>query len=102
MRKGDNGSTYLVIDNGVQFRTIAKVMTQMGYKMNHATARTRCTAAIRKLLASFLKEVQSSHTNTITVDQLMLDKEVHNTLSEILFEAFQQELNEKETNVTND
>jgi len=100
MKKGDRGTTYLVIENGVQFRTIAKVMSGVGYKMNHATARTKCTYAVRKLLNAFLHEAQKANTGEfpVTIDQLMLNKEVHNTLPELLYAAFGQELKQMKEN----
>ena len=96
MLKGNTGATYLVVENGLQFRTIAKTMTSAGFKMNHATARTKCTSAIRKLFNALLIEMQKTHAGAcpVTLDEIMLNKEVHNTLPEILFAAFT--LEEKE------
>ncbi len=93
MRKDSRNAKYIVIDHGVDFRTISKVMTGLGYKMNHATARNKSTMAIQKLLTSILEEVQGT-SDTANIETLMKDKNVHNTLSEILFAAFKQELQE--------
>lgn len=100
MRKGQKGTKYLVIEDGVQFRTIAKTMTDVGYKMNHATARTKCTFAIRKLFNAFLNEIKngSSQDNIVLVDKLMNNIEVHNALPELLYAAFNQDLEETERN----
>ena len=49
MKKGkkfDNG--YATVDDGVNYRDIADTMTEIGYKMNHSSARNYVLRVMRK------------------------------------------------------
>jgi alkyl sulfatase BDS1-like metallo-beta-lactamase superfamily hydrolase len=48
--KSEHGyATNKTFSGGEDYRTIANVMTQKGYKMNHATARNVFLSALRKI-----------------------------------------------------
>ena len=95
MKKNSRNAKYLTIEDGVDFRTISKVMTDLGFKMNHATARNKASTAIEKLLGSILEDVKTSKTNTVDVEVLLKDKNVYSALGEILYAAFHREISKE-------
>jgi hypothetical protein len=51
--KSDNKKTYVTLGEGIggcDFRSLARIMTKFGYKMNHATARNQLILATESLL----------------------------------------------------
>jgi hypothetical protein len=61
-RKFDNG--YATVDeNGINYRDIADTMTDIGYKMNHSSARNYVLRVMRKFVDAFAEK------NKITLDE---------------------------------
>lgn len=78
--------TYVVLEDGIDFRTIAKVMTKGGYPMNHATARNVWIMAMRNFITELADEVGIDITED-TIDNMLLDQELHSSLGEVLVTA---------------
>lgn len=54
LRKGskiDRG--YATVDDGVNYREISELMTEMGWTMNHSSARNHVLRAMKKFAAGF-------------------------------------------------
>ncbi len=80
---------YVTVEDGTDFRTIAKIMSRKGYKMNHATARNVLMAAIEKLLNYSANEVGAQITSA-EVDELLKSQEIHKALADVLYLAYEQ------------
>lgn len=82
-------------DGGCDFRTMAKIMTDAGYKMNHATARNQLMLAIESLLShtsSNLKlRVNKTHLRSLITNQNLQDN-----LADVLYVAYQALTDEEE------
>lgn len=83
---------YVTVEEGTDFRTIAKIMTNNGYKMNHATARNVLISAIKKLLNYSAERVgvkiPDANMKTLTKDQT-----VHTALADVLYLAQKEKKN---------
>lgn len=90
---------YITLEEGVDFRTIAKIMTANDFKMNHATARNQLILAMEKLLTHVAAEVGGYKNKTADInfnlDDLLKDHNIHEYLSDVLYVAHHQK--EKET-----
>lgn len=60
---------YSVADDGVNYRNIAEVMSEMGFKMNHSSARNYVLRVMYKFVDAFCKKwnitVTEQHIRTI-------------------------------------
>jgi len=77
---------YVTVQEGTDFRTIAKIMTEKGYKMNHATARNVLISAIKKLLTHSAEEV-GTKLSTEQMNALVKDQGLHSALADVLYRA---------------
>lgn len=77
---------YITIDEGKDYREIAKIMTKAGYKMNHATARNVLFSGMKKFFTGIYKSLNIKE--DIDVQRLMKDPKVHDVLIDILYENF--------------
>lgn len=78
-------------DGGMDFRTMARIMTKHGYKMNHATARNQLILAIKYLLTHVSTDLKTNIPQA-QLEKTIEDQKVHENLSDIIYLAF----NEKE------
>lgn len=77
---------YVTVEEGIDFRTIAKIMTERGYKMNHATARNVLINAIRRLMSYTADQVGTRIPDEL-MDELVKDQDVHLALADVLYQA---------------
>jgi transposase-like protein len=58
MKKSNKSSIYatVAIDEGVNYREIADMMTEIGFKMNHSSARNYVLRVMRKFADAITKE----------------------------------------------
>lgn len=54
--KIDRGYATIGEDEGVNYRNIAKTMTEMGYTMNHSSARNYTLRVMKKMAEALVKE----------------------------------------------
>jgi ketopantoate reductase len=79
---------YLTIEEGKDYRKIAKIMTAAGFKMNHATARNIFFSSMRKFFVNLCENLQIEKDKN--VDRLMKDQYVHDLLVDVLHKAFME------------
>jgi hypothetical protein len=87
---------YITLEEGVDFRTIAKIMTANGFRMNHATARNQLIVAMEKLLTNIASEIQGKQKAemiNLDLDGLLKDANIHEYLSDILYLAHKEQEN---------
>lgn len=77
---------YVTVEEGIDFRTIAKIMTGRGYRMNHATARNVLINAIRNLM-SYTADQIGTRISIELMDELVKDQNVHLALADVLYQA---------------
>lgn len=75
---------YVTIEEGTDFRTIAKIMSDKGFKMNHATARNVLISAIKKLL-NYSAERVGVKIPEGNMKDLVKDQTVHTALADVLY-----------------
>lgn len=85
---------YVTVDEGIDFRTIAKIMSKSGYKMNHATARNVLITAIKKLLNYSADRIGVKIPDS-EMKNLVKNQSVHTALADVLFLAQKDEKKEK-------
>lgn len=76
-------SKYITITEGEDYRSIAAKMTELGYKMNHATARNILLNGMKK----FIKGISEELGNPIDMEQahnLIMRQDIHETIGDIL------------------
>jgi len=90
---------YITLEEGLDFRSIAKVMTANGFRMNHATARNQLIVAMEKLLTGIAGEIQGKHKDNIdfNLDSLLKDANIHEYLSDILYLAHKEQENDEQS-----
>lgn len=89
---GVGGNKYMTVTVGNDFRTIAKIMSNNSYKMNHATARNQTFIALHNLLLGFSKEIKGKKVKSKEMYEILQMPEVYDNLSEILFDSVKTEL----------
>jgi hypothetical protein len=85
---------YVTLEEGTDFRRIAEIMSAAGYQMNHATARNVLMNSLGRLVKNVSEELGA----TITEEQIkrtLKDQQVHEALSDVLFEIHNQIKKEK-------
>jgi len=81
---------YITITEGEDYRTIAAKMTDLGYKMNHATARNILLSGMKK----FIRSVSSELGHPIDEDEalsLIMRQDIHEVIGDILTLSIQEE-----------
>jgi len=78
---------YVTIDDGIDFRSIAAMMTDAGYRMNHATARNITVAALKKF-AEELNEELGSDMDSEKLKEMLKDQELHTAMSDVLYAIY--------------
>jgi hypothetical protein len=84
-----NKMKYVTLEQGIDFRRIAQIMTDAGYQMNHATARNVLMMSLSHLVRHISGEIGAEVTED-QVKNILRDQKVHEALSDILFEANRQ------------
>lgn len=85
---------YVTLEEGTDFRKIAQIMTEAGFQMNHATARNVLMTSLMNLFKHISNEMGVEVTEA-QIKSILRDQKVHEALSDILFEAHQQLLDEE-------
>lgn len=91
---------YLTIEEGKDYRKIAKIMTAAGFKMNHATARNIFFSSMRKFFINLCDNLQIEKDKN--VDRLMKDQYVHDLLVDVLHKAFMENKTASHTKPANE
>lgn len=88
---------YVTLEEGIDFRKIAQIMTDAGFQMNHATARNVLMSSLTNLFKHISNEMDIEVTEA-QIKNILRDQKVHEALSDILFQAHQQLLVEEKEN----
>lgn len=81
---------YVTLKNeGCDFRTMARIMTNSGYRMNHATARNQLMLAIESLLTQTSLNLKVK-ANKEHIKELIANQDLQDTLSDVLYAAYQE------------
>lgn len=86
---------YVTLEDGIDFRQIAKIMSDAGYQMNHATARNVLMMSLSNLFKSIAEEMGTEVTDA-QVKAILKDQTVHEALSDVLYEAHQELIEDSE------
>lgn len=78
---------YITLNEGIDYRKIAEIMSRQGFKMNHATARNQLMLAMENLLTSVGREFNVK-LGKKQVSELLKNQDVHNALADILYLAY--------------
>lgn len=74
---------YITITEGEDYRTIASKMTNMGFKMNHATARNILLSGMRKFVKGISTELGHSLDDE-QAEMLIMRQDIHEVIGDIL------------------
>lgn len=80
---------YITLDESMDFRQIAKVMSDNHYKMNHATARNQVLSAVEELLSGAVADMGLTLSNE-QIKELAKNQEVHEALQDVLYLAYEK------------
>jgi len=95
MKKITKNKKYITLkDGGADFREMARIMTEAGYKMNHATARNQLILAVKSLITHISSSLKVSVSSS-QVEEMISNPEVHESLSDILFLAYEKQQQEE-------
>jgi hypothetical protein len=81
------GKKYVTIEDGIVFRKISKEMSDLGYSMNHATARNILISGIKKIIKQLAIRYNNKELNEEELLALATDQGIHNVLGELLFKV---------------
>lgn len=81
---------YIVLEDGIDFRTIAKKMTAAGYKMNHATARNLFMEVVEQFIKGITSELKIN-TSKMNIEEMLKEPMIHEALTDILSVAYERE-----------
>lgn len=79
-------NTYVTLEEGIDFRKIAQIMTEAGFQMNHATARNVLMLSLSRLVRHVSEEL-GTNLSEEQIKGILKDQNVHEALSEVLFAA---------------
>jgi hypothetical protein len=85
---------YVTLEEGIDFRKIAQIMTEAGYQMNHATARNVLMTSLTNLFKHISGEMDID-VSEAQIKNILKDQKVHEALSDVLFQAHEQLLQER-------
>lgn len=85
MKKGSKfeGGYATIDDNGVNYRDIAETMTEMGYKMNHSSARNYVLRVMRKFVDA-IAERQGMPLSPVVAEQVSRSPLFQNGINDLL------------------
>jgi len=79
----DRGYATVAEDDGVNYREIAEVMTELGFTMNHSSARNYVLRVMRKLVAA-VGEAWGQELDEKRIDEIAKDPGFQHAMSELL------------------
>lgn len=85
----DTLKKYITLGEGMDFRQIAKVMSNKEFKMNHATARNQLLNAVEELLSSAISDL-GLNVPQDQIKELAKSQEVHEALQDVLYLAYEK------------
>lgn len=86
---------YITLDSGVDFRGIARIMSDNNFQMNHATARNQVIQAMNNLLIDVGKTL-GVELSPERLDVLLKKQDIHDSLVDVLWAAHNELKQEEE------
>jgi hypothetical protein len=86
LRKGDRidrGYATVAEDDGDNYREIAEVMTVLGFRMNHSSARNYVIRVMRKFVEALTEDMDRSFTDQ-QIDEIAKDPGFQHGIAELL------------------
>jgi hypothetical protein len=92
MEKEKQNKKYVTLEEGEDFRTIAKIMTEHGFVMNHATARNQLITSLEKLLMDFSERIRDTRSKIPNVEKMMKEHSLNDDFSDMLYLTYKSYL----------
>ena len=70
-------------DDGVNYRYISKIMTELGYKMNHSSARNHVLHIMKKFARNIMQQMNIRHDEK-KINEIIKRPEFQRSIAEIL------------------
>lgn len=81
--------SYITLDDCVDYRKIAKLMSEEGSPMNHATARNLHFQAIKHIIKDIGEKLNFNFSSE-QVNEIIKYQQFHDFLDDVLYEAFHE------------
>jgi len=88
---------YVTVEDGVDFRTIAKEVTLNGFPMNHATARNIVFEGIKTIASDLYEKNTSSVPTEEKLNEIVNSRYFQESLPDFLFKICEESLAKKKT-----
>jgi len=88
---------YVTVEDGVDFRTIAKEVTANGFPMNHATARNIVFEGIKTIASDLYEKNTSSVPSEEKLNEIVNSRYFQESLPDFLFKICEESLAKKKT-----
>jgi hypothetical protein len=82
----ENKKRYITLDEGKDFRFVSSIMSSLGFKMNHATARNVFMAAMKDFIAKISEEIGQELLEA-NMEEILKNQDVHEAFTDIIFKA---------------
>lgn len=82
---------YIVLSDGVDFRTVSKKMTEAGWTMNHATARNHLMIAMRNFVSEISKELKLNLSEE-NIQNIISNNDLHENLVDVLHNIAEEDI----------
>lgn len=90
----EKSKKYVTLTEGNDFRQIAKLMTDAGYQMNHATARNVLMSSMKKVISNIGNSLNVNLTSDQIVEMLS-EQGIHHAFGDVLHEVYNEGLRSK-------
>lgn len=80
---------YVTLKEGIDFRRIAKIMTDAGFQMNHATARNVLMSGLHNLISGVSKKWGASLTDE-QIKTILKNPQIHEAITDILEKEYKK------------
>jgi len=87
LRKGTKfakGHATVVEDDGVNYREIADTMTELGFPMNHSSARNYVLRVMRKFVHALVRSWKLEELDESVIDAITKDPDFQHAIAELL------------------
>lgn len=87
LRKGtqvERGYATVTEDEGINYRDIAETMSELGFKMNHSSARNYVLRVMRKFVKAFTDDLDEDDFDEKRIDEIAKDPGFQHGVAELL------------------
>ena len=89
---------YVTVEDGVDFRTIAKDISQHGYPMNHATARNIVFEALKTVASDLVEKNIQTYPSVQQLESIVNSRYFQESLPEFLYMIYEERIVENNKN----